>query len=205
MATTTTETDYIEDLPFPVPFSFLSSLSQNVMMLYTNAKFYRTVFNNNATMTVAMGNNYSPGLWYSLDAYLPINIFNSTKPLPEFSFPNLNSVQLNENLKVYHDVEINFKIVKNLNEDGFQNTRKIQCLPVKGDSVTPYDNSLIGYCQPGPNNKNNMFIKGEIDHAAGDVVKLKINIVQDNEFGDQSDTILIINYITWNMMTLKVL
>ncbi len=199
----TDDSDFVEELPFPVPFSFLSNLSQNVMMLYTSAKFFRTIFNDNCEVAIPIGNNYAPTLWYSFDTYLPASIFNSTKPISEVSFPSQNAVQINDDLKFYHDIQIDFELSKNSSRDGYQNTRKIQCLPVRYDG-SPYDDSMVGYKQPGPNFRDTLSMQGEINHVAGDVVRLKFNLMQDNGFADQSDTLMTIYRITWNMCALKI-
>ncbi len=198
---TSNQTDYTEDSPFPVPFQFTQNASSNVMMLYTNAKFYRTIFNTNCLIPVALGNSYSPGLYYSADTYLPNGIFNSTKPTTEIAFPNNNSVLVNEALMIYHDIQIDFKMTKTIDGDGYSNVRKIQCLPVSGTSS--YDDSLVAYKQPGPNFRDTLHIQGEIQHTVGDNIYLRFNVMQDNKKNDESTTYLTIYRIVWNMCALK--
>lgn len=203
MSEVSDQTDYVEDSPFPVPFQFAQNASNNVMMLYTNAKFYRTMFNTNHTVLVPLGNSYSPGLYYSTDTYFPAGIFNSTKPTTEVVFPNNNSVKINEALKIYHDIQVEFKLTKNIDGDGYQNVRKVQCLPVSAS--TPYDNSLVAYKQPGPNFRDTLHVQGEIDHGAGDEIYLRFNVMQDNKKNDESSTVLTIYRVVWNMCALKVI
>jgi hypothetical protein len=201
-----TSDDALQDeLPFPIPFSFLSNLSNNVVMLYSSARFYRTAFNQNIKITAPIGNNYVPTHWFSADTFIPINSFNSTKPITEISFPNNNSVQINYTMKFYHDIQIDFKLSKNLAGDGFQNMRKIQVLLVRADGTSVYDPSMIGYRQPGPNNRDILRVTGEINQTATDILKLRFNVVQDNGYNDQSDTYIEIYSIDWNMSGLKVI
>jgi hypothetical protein len=120
------------------------------------------------------------------------------------SFPNNNSVQINYAMKFYHDIQIDYKLSKNIANDGYQNFRKIQCLLVNS-SNEPYDDSMVSYRQPGPNNRDILHIEGVLDHTAGDIARLRFNLVQDNGFSDQSDTQLTIYSITWNMSGLKVI
>ena len=197
-------TEYEEELPIPIPFTFLTSAAGNVFQIYSKASFYRTVFNTNIEINIPIGNNYSPSLWYSLDTYLPENIFNSTKPTTEISFPFLNSIQIHESMKFYHDFQVDFKITKNNTGDGYENLRKLQCIFVNSANH-PYDNSMIAYKQPGPNNRDILMIQGEINHNMGDIIKPKFNIIQDNFNLGQSNTTLIIYRITWNICGLKVI
>ncbi len=200
-----TSDDAFQDiLPFPIPFSFLQNLSNNIVQLYTSAKFYRTAFNSNILLNVPIGNNYIPTHYFSQDAFIPINTFNSTKPITEVTYPNNNSVLINYTGKYYHDVQIEYKLSKNLAGDGYQNFRKIQCMLVRDDGTTPYDDDVIAYKQPGPI-RDTLRIASEIDQIAGDVVKLRFNIVQDQGYGDQSETYLEIYQITWNISCLKVI
>ena len=192
-----------ESLPTPDNIKIFSSAAQSVFMLYTRARFYRTAFNTNAILTLGLGNNFVPTHWYSVDGFLTANTFNSTKPITEVSFPNNNSVQINYAMKFHHSIQVEYSIARDGIGTGYQNFRKIQCLPVKADN-TPYDNNLITYKQPGPNARDIMLIQGDIDHAAGDIIKLRFNVVQDNGFADQSATTLTIYSITWNLSGLKI-
>jgi hypothetical protein len=200
----TDETDYVEQLPESLPITFLTNLSNNVVMLYSNCKFYRTAFNTNIALNMPIGNNIIPTQWFSQDVLLPSGTFNSTKPITEISFPNNNSVQINYAMKFYHHIEIYYKLSKNLAQDGYQNMRKIQVLLVRADGVTVYDN-IISYRQPGPNNRDVLQLSGEIDQNAGDILKLRFNVIQDNQHADQSDTYLTIYSVTWNLSGLKVI
>jgi len=183
---------------------FAESSGQNVVMLYTRARFYRTAFNSNIVLALSLGNNFVPTQWYSTDGVLPINAFNSTKPITEVSFPSNNSVQINHAMKFHHSIQIEYSLAKDAYGNGYENFRKIQCIPVKADN-TVYDNNLIAYKQPGPNNRDIMLIQGDIDHAAGDIIKLRFNVVQDNGFNGQSTTYLTIYSVAWNLSGLKAL
>lgn len=193
-----------ENLPPPKNVKIFADVTQNVFMLYTRARFYRTAFNTNAVLTLGLGNNFVPTHWYSSDGFLAINTFNSTKPITEVSFPNNNSVQINYAMKFHHSIQVEYSLAKDGAGNGYQNFRKIQCLPVKADN-TAYDANLITYKQPGPNNRDIMLIQGDIDHMAGDIIKLRFNVVQDNGFTDQSPTTLTIYSVTWNLSGLKVI
>jgi hypothetical protein len=201
---TSNKTDYIENLPFPTPYSFLQNLNKNVVMLYTSAKFYRTAFNSNLLLNMPIGNNFTPTQYFSQDTFIPANTFNSTKPLTEVSYPNRNSVLINYTGKYYHDVEIDYKLSKNSAGDGYQNMRKIQVLMVRDDGISAYED-MISYKQPGPNNRDFLRVAGEIDQTAGDIVQLRFNLVQNRNFNDQSDSYLEIYSITWNISCLKVI
>lgn len=201
---TSNQTDYIEKLPFPTPYSFLQNLSNNVVMLYTSAKFYRTAFNSNIELNMQIGNNYTPTQYFSQDTFIPTNTFNSTKPITEIGYPNKNSVLINYTGKYYHDVEFEYKLSKNSAGDGYQNMRKIQVLLVRNDVTTEYED-MIAYRQPGPNNRDYLRIAGEIDQTAGDIINIRFNLVQNNTFNDESDTYLEIYSITWNISCLKVI
>jgi hypothetical protein len=156
-------------------------------------------------MVIPIGNNVIPTQWFSTDVFFPINLFNSTKPITEVSFPTNNSVQVNSQMKFFHSIQIEYSLARDALGSGYQNFRKIQCIPVQADGSTVYDANFVTYRQPGPNMRDSMLIQGEISHDDGDIVRLRFNIAQDNTKGDQSATYMTIYSVTWNMSGLKTL
>lgn len=196
---------YNENSTTPIPIKIYADASQSVIMLYTKARFYRTAFNTNPIIIIPIGNNVIPTQWFSIDSFFSENLFNSTKPITEVSFPFNNSVQINYPMKFFHSIQIEYSLARDALGSGYQNFRKIQCIPVRSDGSTVYDANFITYRQPGPNLRDTMLIQGEINHDTGDVVRLRFNVVQDNTSGDQSATYMTIYSVTWNMSGLKTL
>lgn len=195
-----------EDLPFAVPINLLANLNKNVILLFTKGAFYRSQYNTNLELIMPLGIDISPNtIWLSNSMFLPVNFFNSTKPILEISFPNNNCVQFNRTMQYYHDITIQFKLTKNLNSDNYQNYRELRCRLVQNDGITQYDQSIFGYGQSGSGEHFEINLRGDIQHFAGDIAKLQFTIAQDNRYNDQSDTILTIFSITWNIMGLKII
>lgn len=194
-----------EELPFPVPISLINNLSDAVILLFTRCAFYRNQFNSNLELSMPIGPDISPGqIWLSPTTFLPINFFNSTKPITEISFPNANSVQFNQTMQYYHDITVMFKLSLNSNGDHFQNHRELRCRLVGADGITQYDNSMFFYGQPSSEEHFEIHLSGAIQHYAGDIAKLQFSISQDNVHNNQSDTLLTIFNINWSILALKV-
>lgn len=193
-----------ENLPFPIPINLLSGLSDKIIMLFSKCCFYRNQFNSNLEMMMDIGNDVSPNtIWLSPSYYLPINFFNSTKPITEISFPNNNSIQINRTMTFYHDIIIMFKLGLNSNGDHFQNNRELRCRLVDENGIQ-FDSSLFGYAQPSSENHFEINFAGSIDHNAGDKIIIQLTLAQDNVHNNQSPTLLTIFSITWNILALKV-
>lgn len=188
-----------EPLPFPDFFNF-ANMTAEAVMLYSSATFSRNELNSSIEMSIGLGPNLAPTIWLSPNIYWNDNTFNITRPIDEISYPDNKNVMILKDLKFLHDIFIHYKITK---ADGtnFTNQREIRCIPVRDDG-TPYNSSLFSYQQPDSGQHDHLMIRGHIDHNLGDIVKLKINIVQDNKWADQSDTKLTIFRISWNILGL---
>ncbi len=189
-----------EPLPFPDFLNFADSSSEAIM-LYSSATFSRNAANSSVELIIDEGIDISPGtIWLSPDVYIPDGTFNITRPIAEINYPNNKNAMILKDLQFLHDVFIHYKITK---ADGtnFTNQREARCIFVRADG-TPYNSSLFSYQQPDSGQHDHMIIKGHISHNLGDLVRLKINIVQDNKRTDKSDTKLVIFRISWNILGL---
>lgn len=189
-----------EPLPFPEFFNFANIAPESVM-LYSSASFTRNENNTSIDLLIDLGPDISPGaVWLSPNTYLPDNIFNITRPIDEINYPTNKEVLILKDLRFLHDIFIHYKITKS---DGtnFTNQREMRCIPVRADN-TPYNSSLFSYQQPDSGQHDHLMIRGHLDHNLGDIIKLKINIVQDNKRADKSDTKLTIFRISWNILAL---
>jgi len=190
-----------EDLPPPefVPFSNNNSQSNAI---YSSAAFIRDIKNNNIDIIISLGDEISPGtIWYSQNIYLDNNTFNITRPVTEVTYPNNKDMMILKKLTYQHDIFIQYKLSKN---DGtnYTNRRELRCTIVKQDGITLYDSCFFANQQPETSQHDVIQLRGHIQHEINDIIKLKINIAQDNRNNDQSDSKLTIFRINWNILGL---
>lgn len=193
---TTNNTAYIERLPMPSLYTLGgggSSTSYNI------ARFYRTASNANVVITIPIGADYSPNLWYSEDTTLPMATLNDIATTLDVDIMDGCYARINTSGKYQHNLRIEYKLTKNIGGDGFKNMRKIQCLFIKDDG-TAYNLANAGYQQPGSSNRMTMDIVDIIDHTANDKIKMRFTVVQDNAFTDHTDTYLTIYNIIWTIV-----
>jgi hypothetical protein len=190
-----------EDLPFPYFFNFAIDMP-DVSMLYSSAAFIRNEENKNITINIPTGPDISPGsIWLSPNIYLADNTFNLSRPISEITYPNNKDVLILKDLSFLHDVFIQFKLTKS---DGtnYSNNRELRCILTRGDGATPYDSSFYANQMPTSNAHDSIQLRGHIQHNLNDLVRLKFNVVQDNENADTTDTKLTIFRINWNLLGL---
>lgn len=178
------------------------NISTNVLptvsgLIKSFASFYRTETNSNVNITIPLGIN--DGIFYSSsDIYLPNGIFTKTFPNIIISYVNNVDVKVTQNFNCMHDILIQYKITKS---DGtnYKNRREIRSTLVNG-SGNIYENVIFANQQPNTGDHDMIILKGYIVHSVGDIVKIKFNIVQDNKFGDQSDSMITIFRVMWNIL-----
>jgi hypothetical protein len=191
-----------EPLPPPDFFNF-ANIVPEAIMLYSTAAFFRNSGNSNIELAIPIGPDISPGtIWLSPNTFLIDDTFNFTKPITEIIYPNNKDTRILKDLKFLHDVLIQYKLTKS-NNTNFTNQRELRCIFVREDGMTPYDSSLCAYQQPDSGQHDNILLRGHVEHKLGDLVRLKINIVQDSTFGDQTDSKLTIFRINWNILGLS--
>ncbi len=190
-----------EDLPYPDFFNF-ADFTGEAIMLYSSAAFIRNSGNTNIEYNIPIGPDISPGtVWFSPNIYLNSGTFNLIRPIDEIIYPDNKDAMILKDLTFLHDIFIQYKMTKS---DGtnFSNQREIRCTIVRVDGTTPYEPSFFANNQPDSGNHDYIQMRGHIVHNLSDIVKIKLNIVQDNRFGDQSDTKLTIFRISWNILGL---
>lgn len=192
-----------ENLPIPDFFDFTNSSVTSSSMLYSSANFFRNVSNSNIKIIIPLGPDISPNtIWLSPNIYLPNNIFNSIKSLNEVQYEFNKDVRIIADIVFLHDILIQFKITKS-DDSNFINQRELRCTLVKEDGVTVYDSSFYSNQQPDSGSHDYIILRGHITHNLNDLIKLKINIVQDDKLVGKSDTALTIFRISWNILGLK--
>lgn len=190
-----------EEQPFPEFIQFESSGKS--VLLYSSANFCRTSSNSNIEINIPPGPDILPGTIYmSPSFFIPNNTFNLTKPRAEITYPNANSAMILTDLEFVHDIMVQYKLTK-LDGSNYSNNRELRCFLTKQDDITIYDSSLFANTQPDSGNHDTLHITGSINHNLGDVVKLKFNLVQDNEHNDVDGTIMTIFRISWNIFSIK--
>jgi hypothetical protein len=183
----------------PIFFDFGNNNHQLITSLIdSSASFYRTFDNSNIEITIPLGTDpLSVDLFLSPDVYLPSNIFNSTNSNTIITYPNNKDVQILQNITLFHDILIQFKITQNDNTN-FINQRELRATLVN-DSNTIYNNAIFANQQPDTGTHDVMILKGYIDHLMNDIVKIKLNISQNDKNG-KSDSKLTIFRISWNIL-----
>ncbi len=190
-----------EKLPMPDFFDFSNQVTSS--MLYSSANFFRTASNTNIHINIPLGSDISPGtIWFSPNIYLPDDIFNSIKPIDEVLYPNYKDVRILTDLVFLHDILVQYKITKS-DQTNFANQRELRCTLVREDGVSVYDSALYSNQQPDSGQHDYILLRGHITHNLGDLVRLKLNIAQNNIHGDQTDTEIVIFRISWNILAMQ--
>lgn len=185
-----------------VVFSPVISQSVNVLptvsgLIKSFASFYRVESNLNIQIIVPLGTN--DGIFYSSDdIYLPSGIFTKTQPNTIISYINNVDVKVTQNFNCMHDILVQYKLTKS---DGtnYANRREVRATLVDGLGNT-YENGIFANQQPNTGEHDMIIIKGYIVHNVDDIVRLKFNIIQDNKRGDQSNSVITIFRIMWNIL-----
>lgn len=161
------------------------------------ASFYRTESNSNVQINVPLGINDS--IYYSSgDIYLPNNILSKTRPNTIISYINNVDVKVTQNFNCMHDILIQFKITK-ANGTNYANMREVRSTLVNDLGVV-YENVIFANQQPNTGEHDTIILKGYVVHNVNDIVRIKLNIVQDNKLSDQSDSMITIFRIIWNIL-----
>ena len=163
----------------------------------SSANFYRTSLNSNIAITIPIGMN-DQGKYISPDIYLPVNIFNATKPNTVISYPNNRDIRILQNVTCFYDIIIQFKLTKS-DGSNYVNNREIRTTLVNASGEV-YDESIFSNQQPDTGQHDMIMIKGYISHYRNDIVKIKLNLAQNNRLGGQSDTLLTVFRITLNLL-----
>lgn len=194
-----------DKLPTPSFFNFATSggPSGDTSMVYSSANFHRTENNSNIEITIPAGSELGDSsIWMSPNVYIPNSTFNVTKPISEVSFPNNRDVKIHSALTFSHDIIIQYKLTKT-DDTNYVNRRELRCFLVKDDGTTVYESVVHASAQPSSGSHDYLFLRGYITHNADDVVRVKMNIIQDDKKSGKSDTKLTIFRISWNILGVK--
>lgn len=166
---------------------------------HSSATFYRTSANNNITIDIPLGTVDANNIYTSADIYLPSNIFNDIKSTSAVSFTGADATMLVDQTAIY-DINIQFKLI---GDDGynFSNQRSIYTTLVNGSNME-YSPPMAHIIQPDTGYHDYITIKGSIDHTQGDIVKIRMTLVQDEKLSGQSGSNIIIFNVTWNITSL---
>lgn len=183
-----------EQLPFP---EFIHFTSTQAAILYGSGAFIRHATDTNIQLVIPIGTNITPTIWYSPFIYLSNGSLNNIQNSDLVSFINQKDVQVLSNVVLRHDILIQYKITKDTNANFF-NSRNIRCTLVDShDNVINANISANNH--PDTGQHDFLLISGAISHSSGDIVKIQFYLAQDNLLSDQSDTMLTIFRINWNI------
>jgi hypothetical protein len=165
-----------------------------------SANFYRTITNTNIQIFIPVGTIIN-GLGMSPDVYLPNMLFNAKKETNAIKYPNNKDVLVLREVTCLHNISLQLKINK-ADGSNFANQREVRITLVNSTGDV-YDQSIFANYQPDTGQHISISLVASIIHTIGDIIKIKINLVQDNKLLDQSDTELTIFNISWNIDILK--
>lgn len=186
-----------EQLSIP---SFIGLNNIAGLVAIASANFYRTINNTNVQILVPMGSGPGP-VFISPDTYLPVSIFNKKNETNAIKYVNNRDVIVMREVTCKHDILIQYKLTK-LDNSNFLNRREIRITLVNADGTT-YDESITANYQPDTGQHESIILNGTITHTIGDIIKIKIIIVQDNKSNDNVDTKLTVFQVSWNVTALK--
>ncbi len=173
----------------------ISNISESGDVKFTSATFYRTDSNVNIELSFGLGVDISPGLIYlSPTVYLPPTAWNNTKPITDITYSGADML-IAHNATIHHDIVIFYSLEKPDNTN-FKNNRELRVTLVKSSGME-YDASVFTYGRPDPSAHDHVLLRGALNHTAGDTVKIKFSIVQDNLGTDQTATKMTIFQISW--------
>jgi hypothetical protein len=192
---------FVDDaLPYPVFITSanLSTLASDIE--YGSANFFRTSFNNNMVITVPLGaDSTSVGIYTSNNIYLPSNIFNLVENITDgVLFINNVDATLLTPCTIFHDILIHYKITK-ADSTNYTNKRELRATIVQADGVTTYDDSIYSNKQPDTGDHDCLIMKGHVMHNQSDIVRIKFQLIQDITQTDETDSLLTIFRISWNL------
>lgn len=187
-----------DDNPLPLP-EFISLNNIAGLLSIASADFYRTAFNNNIEIFAPQGAQVN--LFTSPDIYLPNACFNGKNETVGVKYTNNRDVFIKREVTCLHKILLQFKLTKTDNTN-YANQRELRFTLVKADG-TVYDQAIFANYQPDTGQHTTAALNGTIIHTVGDVVKIKLNLIQDNTLTDNSDTLLTIFNISWNIEILK--
>jgi len=185
------------NIPKPLSTSQQMSGSGTVVRVAT-AMFYRTANNTNIELLLPLGAE-SNGISGSPDVILTTP-FLSFQTAPNITFDNDHSAIILNNTKILHNINILFKLTK---ADGtnFRNLREVRCYLIKADG-TSYDTSVYSYNQPSTGVHETLILRGYVTHRQGDNVRLKFVVAQNQMNNDQSDTLMTLFRIHWDLTSI---
>ena len=194
---------YIPDvLPDPIFNNIINPVSLDNIVIQSgfnsNATFYRDLFNTNIIVALPIGTGPDVNnLYTSPDAFIPINAFNSVQSATEVNFPNNQYASISQSLTMNHNLLIQYKLIRG---NGLNFTNQRQLITTLVDSTnTPYNATIFSNEMPSTGAQDELIINQFITHTAGDIVKIKFKLVQDQLNAGQSGTLLTIFRISWTI------
>lgn len=163
-----------------------------------SANFSRNILNNNIIITVPLGIPITT-VYTSSDVYLPTT-FNEKIETAAVQYTNNKDAFIQQQVTCLHAINIQFKLTK-INSTNFSNKRGITFTLVNANGVSY--NAIVTNYQPDTGQHVTAMIVSNILQTPGDIVKIKINVVQNSGLNDYSDTLLTIFNISWNIESLK--
>lgn len=161
----------------------------------SNATFYRTGSNSNVQINVPIGP--LDVVYVSPDTYLPSFVFNSTRLSAQVIWQNDVNAQFLQTINANHNLIIQYKLTKD-NGTNFANQREVRAYLVNA-AGNPYDDAIYTSDMPDSGSHSCLLLNQFISQTIGDIIKLKFVIIQDTTNNDETDSLLTIFKISWNI------
>lgn len=173
----------------------------NIASLFTiaSANFFRNANNDNSTIYIPMGPAVD-SVYTSPDVYLPLNILNGKTESNTIKFANNRDAFVVGNVTCVHNILIYFKLNK-ADGNNFANQREIRVDLVRADGSSY--NTIFASYQPDTGAHTAIILNKTLVNQTNDVVRIKFNLFQDNKLNDNSDTLLTIFSVAWNIEVFK--
>ncbi len=186
------------DSAFSSPIYFTFNLDENANLQCANATFKRDETHLPLTFTLTQGTALVPTIYKSPYSSLSINSFNYKTETDDIEFPTDNEALILTEKKYFHQIYITYKLTKPSNIN-FKNQRSLRVNLVNTlDNI--YQIQMEADEQQSSGDHHYILIKGAINHDINDIIKLQFHIIQNTSNSDNSDTLLHIFNIRWNIL-----
>lgn len=191
--------EYNKDtLTNPIFLTSAASGGGSTNILNASANFYRNSMNTNIELDVGIGTE-SSGIWTSSNVFLPVSTFNLIADNDAIEFVNNVDVKALKLIDFNHDLLIQYKLTKS-DGNNYINSREIRTQLVSSDGITPYTEATFYNNVPDTGSHDIILINGTTSHAENDEVKIRFNIIQNENLSGHSGTKITIFRISWNII-----
>lgn len=178
--------------------------NRRIQLSLASGFYYLTMFNDvPATVALPLGTEVLLGqLFQSPSAPCPA-LFNNVKNSSDAIFQG-TGVQIETDGYYSHNVVIQAKLEKKISTEpalNYVNRRELRCFISSSAAPTAaVDTTLYASVQPDASEHETLIMNGTSVHNVGDVLSIAFQVVQDADRQGQSDSLLTVFRISWNLI-----